>query len=68
MDLIKLKGVGQKTLEKLAKLGISDEMTLLDFLPKTYWDMTKEGDLSSAEHGEYVLLKGELGCARQIGT
>lgn len=60
MDLIKLKGVGQKTLEKLAKLGISDERTLLDFLPKTYWDMTKEGDLSSAEHGEYVLLKGEL--------
>ena len=60
MDLIKLKGVGAKTLEKLAKLGITDERSLLDFLPKSYWDMTKEGDLSSAEHGEYILLKGKL--------
>lgn len=60
MDLIKLKGVGAKTLEKLAKLGITDERSLLDFLPKSYWDMTKEGDLSVAEHGEYILLKGEL--------
>ena len=60
MDLIKLKGVGAKTLEKLAALGINDERTLLDFLPKSYWDMTKEGDLSAAEHGDYILLKGEL--------
>lgn len=60
MDLIKLKGVGARTLEKLEALGIRDERTLLDFLPKSYWDMTKEGDLSSAEHGDYILLKGEL--------
>lgn len=60
MKLTELKGVGEKTLQKLAKLGINDERSLLDFLPKSYWDMTKEGDLSTAEHGEYVLLKGEL--------
>lgn len=60
MKLTDLKGVGEKTLQKLAKLGITDERTLLDFLPKSYWDMTKEGDLSCAEHGEYILLKGEL--------
>lgn len=60
MDLLKLKGVGEKTLQKLNKLGITDERSLLDFLPKSYWDMTKEGDLATAEHGEYVLLKGEL--------
>lgn len=60
MKLTELKGVGEKTLKKLEMLGITDERTLLDFLPKSYWDMTKEGDLSAAEHGEYVLLKGEL--------
>lgn len=60
MKLTELKGVGEKTLQKLAKLGINDERSLLDFLPKSYWDMTKEGDLSTAEHGEYILLKGEL--------
>lgn len=60
MDLIKLNGVGKKTLENLAMLGITDERSLLDFLPKAYWDMTKEGDLAHAEHGEYILLKGEI--------
>ena len=60
MELMKLKGVGAKTLEKLEALGIRDDRTLLDFLPKSYWDMTKEGDLSGAEHGDYILLKGEL--------
>lgn len=60
MELIKLKGVGAKTLEKLAALGMHDERSLLDFLPKSYWDMTKEGDLSTAEHGDYILLKGEV--------
>ena len=52
MKLTELKGVGEKTLQKLAKLGINDERSLLDFLPKSYWDMTKEGDLATAEHGE----------------
>lgn len=60
MDLIKLNGVGKKTLENLAMLGITDERSLLDFLPKAYWDMTREGDLAHAEHGEYILLKGEI--------
>lgn len=60
MQLTDFKGVGEKTLEKLNKLGIYDEISLLDFLPKSYWDMTKESSLADASHGDYVLLKGEL--------
>lgn len=60
MQLDELKGVGDKTLAKLNGLGIYDVYDLLDFLPSEYWDMTKEGDLSLAEEGEHLLLKGRV--------
>ena len=60
MQLEELKGVGQKTADKLRALGIRDGRDLLDFLPSAYWDMTREGDLRAAEEGEYLLLKGRV--------
>lgn len=60
MQLEELKGVGQKTADKLRSLGIRDGRDLLDFLPSAYWDMTREGDLRTAREGEYLLLKGRV--------
>lgn len=60
MELIDIKGVGAKTLEKLNKLGINSVKDVIYFYPKFYWDMTKESDLDRVESGDYVLLKGTL--------
>ena len=60
MQLKDIKGVGSKTLLKLEKLGIKSIDDLVRFLPKKYWDMTKEADLDQAEHGDYVLIKGKV--------
>ena len=58
MLLKKIKGVGDKTLFKLKKLEIENVDDLIRFMPKFYWDMTKESDLKNCDHGDYVLLKG----------
>lgn len=60
MELIDVKGVGAKTLEKLKKIGIESVRDVVYFYPKFYWDMTKETDLDDIESGDYVLLKGNL--------
>lgn len=60
MELIDVKGVGTKTLEKLEKIGISSVRDAVYFYPKFYWDMTKETNLEKIESGDYVLLKGNL--------
>lgn len=60
MELIDVKGVGAKTLEKLKKLGIESVKDAIYFYPKFYWDMTKETVLDEIENGDYVLLKGTL--------
>ncbi|MBD5099990.1 MAG: ATP-dependent DNA helicase RecG [Clostridiales bacterium] len=60
MELIDVKGVGAKTLEKLKKLGIENIRDVIYFYPKFYWDMTKETVLDEIESGDYVLLKGTL--------
>lgn len=58
MQLKDIKGVGGKTLLKLEKLGINSIDDLVRFMPKFYFDMTKEADLDEVEQGDYVLLKG----------
>ena len=60
MELIDVKGVGAKTLEKLNKIGIETVRDVVYFYPKFYWDMTKETKLDEIESGDYVLLKGNL--------
>ncbi len=60
MQLKNIKGVGDKTLFKLKKLGIETIDDLVRFMPKFYWDMTKESVLKECDHGDYVLLKGTL--------
>ena len=60
MQLKNIKGVGDKTLFKLKKLGIENIDDLVRFMPKFYWDMTKESNLKECDHGDYVLLRGEV--------
>ena len=58
MDLLKIKGIGAKTVEKLGKLGIYTLFDMVEFLPRKYWDMTVLSDLNNTAPNEYVLLKG----------
>lgn len=60
MELIEVKGVGPKTLLKFHSLGIYTIDDLVRFMPKFYFDMTKEGDLLNSDHGDYLLLKGKI--------
>ncbi len=58
MNLIDIKGIGEKTVPKLNKLGIYSTKDLIDFLPSKYWDMTNFSDLENTRMGDYVLLSG----------
>ncbi len=40
MELLNIKGIGEKTLEKLNSVGIYSVMDTLNFLPKKYLDFT----------------------------
>jgi ATP-dependent DNA helicase RecG len=55
-QLIDLKGVGPKTLEKLNLLNIFSVADLMRFLPKNYVDLDAVSSLDDALEGEYVLL------------
>ena len=56
MNLTDIKGIGEKTVPKLNKLGIYSTRDLIDFLPSKYWDMTHFSDLDNTQPGDYVLL------------
>lgn len=58
MNLTEIKGIGEKTVPKLNKLGIYSTRDLIDFLPGKYWDMTRFSDLENTRFGDYVLLSG----------
>lgn len=58
MNLTDIKGIGEKTVPKLNKLGIYSTRDLIDFLPSKYWDMTHFSDLDNTQPGDYVLLSG----------
>lgn len=60
MELGEIKGVGTQTLEKLKKLGIESISDALNFLPKSYLDMSKVSEICQGQVGEYVLLEGEV--------
>lgn len=57
MELEDIKGVGDKTLEKLNSLGIYSVLDLVENLPKSYLDMTHISATSEIVEGEQLLLK-----------
>lgn len=79
-ELLKVKGVGPVTLEKLNYLGIYSQKDILKFLPSRYIDLDAISDLSVADNGDFVVLvikitsssrpikKGRLQLFRASGT
>ncbi len=55
-ELLKVKGVGPVTLEKLNYLGIYSPKEILRFLPSKYIDLDAVSDLSVADNGDFVVL------------
>ena len=58
-----LKGVGARSAEKLAKLGIATLQDLLFHLPLRYQDRTRVHPIGSLRRGEQVVVEGEVDLA-----
>ena len=58
MQLTDLKGVGEKTAKKLNELGIFSVYDVVQYFPKTYFDMTKTTCIEDLQVGEYALIEG----------
>ena len=54
-ELLKIKGIGPVTLEKLGKLGIFTPEELIAETPADYIDLDAESDLKAAENGDFVV-------------
>ena len=55
-----LKGVGPKSAERLAKLGIQSVQDVLFHLPLRYQDRTRVVPIGSLRHGDQVVIEGEV--------
>jgi ATP-dependent DNA helicase RecG len=60
MQLTKLKGIGEKTAEKLAILGIKQVIDLLFHLPLRYQDKTKITPIEQLTFGQSALIEGQV--------
>ncbi len=60
MQLTSLKGIGKKTAEKLASLGIEQVIDLLFHLPLRYQDKTKITDIADLSYGQTALIEGQV--------
>jgi len=59
-SLLDLKGIGEKALIKLSKIGINSIEELLFHLPIRYQDKTKLTNISDLEHGKKYLIEGVI--------
>jgi len=55
-----LKGVGPKMAENLQKLGVEKVQDLLFHLPLRYQDRTQVYPIASTQHGQSVIIEGEV--------
>ncbi|MES9970452.1 MAG: ATP-dependent DNA helicase RecG [Candidatus Thiodiazotropha sp.] len=58
-----LKGVGARSAEKLARLGIGNLQDLLFHLPMRYQDRTRVQPIGSLRRGDQVVIEGEIDLA-----
>jgi len=65
---IKIKGMGEKTLEKLRGYGIKRLIDIFYYFPRTYQDKTNLKKISEIEKDEFVVLKGEVLKAGTVRT
>ena len=59
-DLLDLKGIGEKGLIKLNKIGIRSIEDLLFHLPIRYQDKTKLTKISDLEPGKKYFIEGKV--------
>lgn len=59
-ELTELKGVGPKMAENLKKLGIEKVQDLFFHLPIRYQDRTQIHSIGSVNHGQEVIIQGEV--------
>ena len=60
MELSKLKGVTEKRLKELNKMGIFTPEDLVRFYPRAYRDLTHRVKLSSCYHNDMALVAAQL--------
>ncbi|VAW41715.1 ATP-dependent DNA helicase RecG [hydrothermal vent metagenome] len=60
MQLTKLKGIGEKTAQKLALLGIEQVNDLLFHLPLRYQDKTRITYIADLSFGQTALIEGKV--------
>ena len=60
MDIIALKGIGEKTAKLFSKLGITQAEELLYYYPKDYEQFEPPVAISKAAAGERVAIRGVI--------
>ncbi len=68
MKLTELKGIGEKTAQKLQLLGIKHVIDLLFHLPLRYQDKTKITAINQLKFGQTALIEGEIVKTYQINS
>ncbi len=68
MKLTELKGIGEKTAQKLQLLGIKHVIDLLFHLPLRYQDKTKITAINQLNFGQTALIEGEIVKTYQINS
>ena len=63
-----LRGVGPRTLENLAQIGIKSLQDLLFHLPSRYQDRTQITPMRLLREGQFALIEGEVSGARLVKT
>lgn len=60
IDLARLKGVGTALEAKLAELGLTSVLRVLEHYPRRYVDRTKRADIADLEVGDEATIFGEV--------
>ncbi len=60
MDIIALKGIGEKTAKLFSKLGITQAEELLHYYPKDYEQFEPPVAIAKAAAGEHVAIRGVI--------
>lgn len=60
VNLLDIRGIGEKTKERLGLLGITDIKKLLEFMPVSYIDMSKFSDIADMSEGNYYRFRAKI--------